>query len=125
MILKNVDHEISLINLFRSLNLYLNRHYNDENENDQQVFTNDKTYVKRIYNIKFKTLRSICQLHFTCEKLKIEYFDRQYVENFFFIRHVSLLYFLFIDDFDVHRNIYRILKVFYLISTNLYDKERN
>ena len=35
-----------------------------------------------------------------------------------------MLYFLFIDNFDIYRNIYRALKKFYFISTNLNYKER-
>ena len=38
--------------------------------------------------------------------------------------HVSFSYILFIDDFDVHRNMYRALKVFYMIFVCLSYKKR-
>ena len=56
--------------------------------------------------------------------MKIDYFDREYVEDFFSFFYILLLYFLFIDNFDIYRNIYRALKVFYFISTNLSYKKR-
>ena len=49
------------------------------------------------------------------KNLKIIHFDRQYVKNFFFIFHKFVFYFLFIDDFKIYRNIYRALKIVYLI----------
>ena len=61
-------------------------------------------------------------MHFTREKLKIKYFDREYIKDFFFC--ILLLYFLFIDNFDIYRNIYKVFKVFYFILTNLNYKKR-
>lgn len=44
---------------------------------------------------------------------------------FYTCSYVLFLYILFIDNFDVHRNIYRILKTFYIISVYLlYEKRR-
>ena len=62
-------------------------------------------------------------MHSTREKLKIDYFDREYVENFFSFSYILLLYF-FLSIVSIFIAIYRALKVFYLISTNLSYKER-
>lgn len=56
--------------------------------------------------------------------MKTTYFNRQYIEEFFAILYLFLSYFLFIDNFDVYRNIYRALKTFYLILACLLYKKR-
>ena len=55
----------------------------------------------------------------------MKYFDREKIQEIFDKFHLSFFYFLFIDDFDVHRNNYRFLKAFYLTLTTLsYQKRR-
>ena len=53
--------------------------------------------------------------------MKINYFDREYIEFFFFI--IIVILFLSIIS-NIYRNIYRAFKVFYFISTKLNYKER-
>ena len=122
IIIENVNYEISFDVLLRRSNVYLNRDYDDEN--DEETFVDAEIYIRRIYNLKSKIFRSICRLHSTREELKIDYFDREYVEDFFSALNFFLSYFLFINAFGVHRNMYRFLKVFYLISANLFYEKR-
>ena len=63
-------------------------------------------------------------MHQTRDKLKIEYFDKKYVVEIFNKSHIFFSYLLFIDEFEIHRNMYRFLKIFYLISICLLYRER-
>ena len=63
-------------------------------------------------------------MHQTFDELKIQHFDRKYVKKVFDKSHVSFSYFLFIDEFEIHKNMYRFLKIFYLISAALFYKKR-
>ena len=121
IIIENVNYEIFFDDLFRRSNVYLNRDYDDEN--DEKTFFDAEIYIKRIYNFKSKIFRSICRLHFIRKKLKIDYFDRKYIEIFFCFQFFIVVFF-FIDVFDVHRNMYRFLKIFYLIFANFFYEKR-
>ena len=119
IIIENVNYKISFNVLFHRLIVYLNRDYDDEN--DEKIFVDVKIYIRRIYNLKSKIFRSICRLHFIRKKLKIDYFDREYVEISFFNFFYRIF---FIDVFDVYRNMYRFLKIFCLIFSNLFYEKR-
>ena len=54
----------------------------------------------------------------------MKYFDREKIQKIFNKFHFSFFYFLFIDDFDVHRNNYRFLKAFYLTLKILFYQKR-
>ena len=62
IIIENVNYEISFDVLFRRSNVYLNRDYDDEN--DEKTFIDAEIYIRRIYHFKSKILRLICRLHF-------------------------------------------------------------
>ena len=98
IIIENVNYEISFDVLFRRSNVYLNRDYDDEN--DEKTFIDAKIYIRRIYNLKSKIFRSICRLHSIREEFKIDYFDREYVENFFFI--LNFFYRIFLLMFSIY-----------------------
>ncbi len=69
-------------------------------------------------------MRSVQHLYQTREKLKIDYFNRDYIKRYL-ISIIFLLYLLFIDNFNIYRNIYQALKIFYLIPEYLfYNKKR-
>ena len=124
-LVENINHLVSIDRVLSHLNVALDRNYNDDdNESNWKTFTKEIYQIKNIFNFTSKQLRSIRQLHSTRKKLKIVYFERQHFEIFFSIFHTSFLYLLFIDDFDVHRNMYRVLKTFYLISTCLIYENR-
>lgn len=124
LVIEKVNHEISFIDILLHLNIYLDREYDDENDDTDDSISKDR-YIRRVLNRKSFTIRSFCRLQFTRDELKISYFDREHVEEYFENSHTFLSYMLFIDDFEVHRNMYRALKIFYLISVNLsYDERR-
>ena len=54
----------------------------------------------------------------------MEYFGRERLAEVCYSSLISFSYLLFIDDFDIHRNMYRALKGFYLISACLSYEER-
>ena len=53
----------------------------------------------------------------------MKHFDRNYVTKVF-NNHIFFLYLLFINNFNIYRNIYRALKIFYLILIYFSYKER-
>lgn len=57
-------------------------------------------------------------------ELKEIYYNRKKLRNFFTRFDKSILYVLFIDDFDIYRNIYRALKKINLIFAYLLYKKR-
>ena len=53
----------------------------------------------------------------------MKYFDRDYIAKVF-NNHISFLYLLFINNFNIYQNIYRTLKIFYFILIYLSYKEK-
>ena len=68
IIIENVNYEIFFDDLFRRSNVYLNRDY--DNKNNEKTFFDAEIYIKRIYNFNSKIFRSICRLHFIRKKNK-------------------------------------------------------
>ena len=53
------------------------------------------------------------------------YYNRENFEIFAIYFHIFISYFLFINNFKIYHNIYRVLKFFYLIFTYLnYEKRK-
>jgi len=64
-------------------------------------------------------------LYQTCKELKINYFDREQLAKVFDKSHIFFSFFLFINNFEIYRNMYRILKKIYFISIYFsYNKRR-
>ena len=63
-------------------------------------------------------------MHQTREKLEKEHFDKEQFAEAFNRSYISFSYLLFIDDFEVHRNMYCALKAFYFILACLFYFER-
>ena len=125
IVIENSNFELSSSQLHSHLDIYIDRNYDDAKNESEKSYTDERIYVKRVYNTSSKIIRSIARLHSTRAELKISHFDRDHVKRFFSQTHLSLLYLLFIDEFEVHRNMYRSLKAFYLIFANLsYEKRR-
>ena len=52
--------------IIRHLKIYLNKNYDNDNDDsfeNRNSFTNETIYVKQIFNVKFKHIRFIYQLH--------------------------------------------------------------
>ena len=124
LIIKNSNHALFCFYMIRHLKIYLNKNYDDdESFENRNFFINETIYVKQVINVKFKHIRFICQLHSIRIELKILHFDREHVK-FFVNFYCSFSYLFFINDFEIHRNMYRTLKTFYLIFVNLNYNER-
>lgn len=107
----------------RHLPIYLDREYGEDDE-EEIVFPDERRYIRRVLNLESSSVRPLRQLHQTRGELEVAYFGRQKLESLAINPHKSLPYFLFIDDFGVHRNMYRALKAFYLIPACLEYSER-
>ena len=121
LLIEGCDFEISPDNVFRRLKIYIDRNYDDENDENEE--TQDRSYIRRIYNAN-SDIRSLSRSHSTRAELKVSQYERRYIEEYFARSHISFPYLLFIDDFEIHRNMYRSLKAFYLIPGNLSYEER-
>ena len=116
--------EVSVSDINRHLAIHLDREFSGS-EDDEAVFTDDRFYIRRVLNLSQSTIRPIRQLHQIRGELEVSYFGRNVLEVVASKPHLSLPYILFIDDFGIHRNMYRALKAFYLIPASLsYDERR-
>jgi hypothetical protein len=86
-------------------------------------------YIKRSYSSDTHELRSLRRSHPLRGELEIEYFGRDQLRTFvtppdasYIVRSFPII--LFIDDFGIHRNMYRALKAFYWIPAALPYGER-
>ena len=123
LIIEGRNHEITPTELMRHSSIYIDREYDDESDETNEVIP-DGRYIRRVLNYDTSEIRLVCRLHPTRGKLEVSYFGREHVEQFFGNRHTSLPYLLFIDDFGVHSNMYRALKAFYIVPANLSYEER-
>ena len=83
--------------------------YFDDDEN----VINEKSHIKKMLNIVYKSVRSIRKLISTKNEFEIEMYNKKYFESIFTKEIMSFSFFLFIDDFEVYRNMYKTLKAFY------------
>ena len=134
---KNVIYDVKFYELFfvenviieffvkviqRRILIKMNKKYDDSEQNEQNFF-DDTYFIRKI--VSDNEIKSLRIMHQTFDELKIQHFDRKYVKKAFDKSHVSFSYFLFIDEFEIYKNMYRFLKTFYLISTALlYKKQR-
>ena len=105
--------------------MYLDREFGGNDADADAAFVpNERRYVRRVLNIQQSSVRPLRQLHPTRGELEVHCFGRQRLEDLTATPYKSLPYLLFIDDFGVHRNMYRALKAFYLIPACLEYSER-
>jgi hypothetical protein len=82
-------------------------------------------FIKQIANIETAICKSILYTYPTRGDLEVEYYRRENIEAFAAkSTKLSLPLVLFIDDFGIHRNMYRALKGFYLTPACLSYTER-
>ena len=125
------DHELFLLNdqisnvfifnIDQHIFVHMNRKYDDD---EKQLYNDERFYIKRVLNFLRWRVKFLRQLHSIKNELKIEYFDRDWFAKVFNKFFLSLSYFLFVNDFEIHRNMYRSLKTFYLIFVNFSYKKR-
>lgn len=100
---KSIELEISLISLDVYFFVYFDREYNDV-QDIKKIYRDNRQYMRRVLNVKDYNIRSFRQLHQIREDLKIQYFDREQFAKIFDNSYIFILYLLFVDDFDIHRN---------------------
>ena len=120
-ILKNIHMKILSINIEYRIKVHQDRKYDFD---DEQKYSDDRFYIRRILNVYFLIQRLLRKFHQIRNEFEINCYDRNYLKMFCTHSHVFFSYILFIDDFDVHRNMYRTLKAFYMISVCLSYKKR-
>ena len=86
---ENINHEYNLKNIDRLFSIHLNREY-DENEKNQQNFENEYFIRKFLIDENIKFVRFVNQIKI---KLKMKYFDKNYVIEIFDKSHIFLSYF--------------------------------
>ena len=119
---KNLQCKMNTIN--RHVNIYFDRKY-DVNENDsEKIYENNKYFIKRMINLNFHIVRFVQYIHSIKKKLKILKYEREYLKKIVTKFRIFLSYLLFIDDFEIHKNMYRALKTFYIISICFFYVER-
>ena len=120
-IVEDIQLNLSLTSMGEHLSVYIDRDFDEEDDNPPSMHGN---YIRRVLNVRTRTIRSVRQLHQTRGELEVECYGRERLSEAFGKPHLSLPYLLFIDDFGVHRNNYRSLKAFYLTPAALSYKER-
>lgn len=122
-LLEDVLFELPAAAVDRHMNMYLDRDYGGYD--DEIAFSDERKFIRKVINIRISTIRPLRQLHPTRGELEITHFGRDILEAVIVKSPLSFPYLLFIDDFGVHRNMYRALKAFYLIPACLsYDERR-
>ena len=123
-LLEDVLLEQSPQSIIRHLDIYYDRDYG-WNGDDELIYADDRYFIRRVLNLQSSTVRPLRQLHPTRGELEVAYFGRATLEAIVARSPLCLPYLLFVDDFGVHRNMYRALKAFYLIPACLdYDERR-
>ena len=95
-------------------NIHFDREYDDDEK--KRIFANQRYYIRKTFNIHLHICKSLRHVHSTRIEFEIIEYDRKYVNDFIFKIYIFIFYFLFIDDFEIHRNNYRNLQTYYLIS---------
>ena len=121
-IIEDILLELSVESIIRHLNVYLDREFNVGD--DETVFLDNRFFIRRVLTMHSYGCRPLRLLHPTRGELEVAHFGREHIEAFNSNPYFSLPYLLFIDDFGIHRNMYRALKAFYLIPACLPFDER-
>ena len=121
-LLEDVILELSPDNIDRHVAIYLDRESDGIDELGHP--NDDGKYIRRFLNLQFFNVRPLRYMQQTRAELEVTHFGRKRLQAFVTKPHISLPYLLFVDDFGVHRNMYRALKAFYLIPACLDYQER-
>ena len=118
------DHtiEVSLQKIDRHLDILLDRGFEqgDPSPDDDDIY-----FIRYVLNLSSSHIRPCSQLNQTRGELEVSHFGRETLESTALEPFLSFPYLLFVDDFGIHRNMYRALKAFYLIPACLgYDERR-
>ncbi|KAL8798951.1 MAG: hypothetical protein Q9200_007661 [Gallowayella weberi] len=125
-IIEDIQIDVAWADITYLCEVTFDRTWQDGDDTYQEPFTKqDEYFVRRVLN---QGTRSCRPLHPTRGELEVEEFGREYLAANFDNRdgrkHSSFPFVLFIDDFGIHRNMYRALKAFYWIPAALPYTER-
>jgi len=115
IILENKIIEIFFTIIRYYIDVYLNKKFDNEKDLKKRIYLNNRFFIRRVFNILKFNIRLFKKKYFFKKKLKVEYYNRNYLINIFTKNTVILflLFLIFINDFGVYRNIYKVLKAFY------------
>lgn len=119
---RNLQCKVSTIS--RHVDIYLDREYDVDEDDSERIYEDDRYFIRRVVNLGSHTVRPVQYMHPTRGELEVLEYGREYLEKIVTKPHTFLPYLLFIDDFGVHRNMYRALKAFYIIPVCLSYAER-
>ena len=124
-LIENLSIELFSRHILNHLDIFLDREYDSNNDNEI-VYSDDHFYIWCVINLDQRIIHSLQQMHSICDELKMTYFDWENLCINFTQKSVcSLFMLLFIDDFEIHWNIYWALKIFYWISACLSYSEQH
>ena len=101
--------------------------YDLDPEEEDLADLEGRFFVRCIYNPVVESFKSIRYMPPTRGDLEVEHYGREAIEAFASTEELpslSLPFILFIDDFGIHRNMYRALKGFYITPASLGYQER-
>ena len=97
----------------------------DEPGREGSISNYSQYYVRRIIGPEFEYIQTIRNTYPLRCDIETEHYGRKHLEAFAdYNNRISLLFFLFINDFGIHRNMYRVIKGFYIIPACLLFDER-
>ena len=96
------------------LKAYFNKSKDTEKNKNKYALFDGRFYIRRVANIFKRFIRLLRKLHLIRKKLKVSYYKRNNLISFFlYLNTLFFLFFIFINNFGVHRNMYRAFKAFY------------
>ena len=100
--------------IFNHFKAYFNKNKNTEKNKNKYALFDGGFYIRKVANIFKRFIRLLRKLHLTRKKLKVSYYKRNNLISFFLhLNTLFFLFFIFINNFGVYRNMYRAFKVFY------------
>ena len=129
IIVKNVVFYLKKRNIQNTIfDVLLDYYFESRISFEQIIFRFEQHFVKRIYNFRIQKMKSLNQSHSVRNEFELTtYTRRHFIENFDKKIQKSCFFFsflTFIDDFDLYRNMYRILMRMYMIFANFFFKKR-
>jgi hypothetical protein len=81
-------------------------------------------FIKHVFNTKINIFRICDQLCFLRDELELMIFDREFLTSQLNKKIQFCSFVIFVNVFDLYRNMYKFLIEMYALSTTLFHKER-
>ena len=97
---------------YQETDVYLDYLYDSKIEISAQIVEKNqkesKYFLRKVFNVADQTLRSLFRCHSIRAELELKHFFRQhFIENFDEHSCISVFLLIFIDEFNLYRNMYR------------------